>query len=240
MKKFSTIVLILLVLMVSSCATLKKDSVAVNVSGKGVVYLKADMVSFQVQVDENGDTTGIAQQRANKKTSEILSILRSFYIKDDDITTTSLNFSTEYEWNSELQKSVRVGERVSQTVVVKMRDIDNFGKLVDSLGSNITGIRLSSVSFDASDHSEALVKARELAYADALAKAETYAKSAGYKTVVPVSIVDGYYNVNTRAGSNGGVMLTSAKASMDEAYGTETPVGNLCVTVEAEVQFTVK
>ena len=121
-----------------------------------------------------------------------------------------------------------------------MRDIDNFGKLVDDLGAKVSGIRLSNVNFDAADHSQALEKARELAYEDALNKAKTYAKSAGFSSVMPVSIVDGYSNINTRAGSNEGFMLTAAKSDSAAGYSTETPTGNLCVTVEAEVQFTVK
>ena len=241
MRKLSAVLLsVLIVVIVVSCASLKADSVTVDVNGSGTVYLKADMVSFRIQIDETDQTTGLAQQKANKKVSEVLSILRSFNIEDSDITTTSLNFSTDYEWNSELQKSVRTGERVSQSVAVKMHDIDSFGKLVDSLGSSVTGLRLSNVVFDASDHSEALVKARELAYKDAFEKASTYARSAGYSKVVPVRISDSYSNVGTETAVANGLVMAKASSYADASYSTETPSGNLCVVVEAQVQFNIK
>lgn len=240
-KSLIIAVLVLSIFASVSCASSTvEDSVTVNVNGSGTVYLKADMVTFQLQVDESGETTGIAQQLANKKTSQIFSLLRSFKISDEDITTTSLNFSTDYEWDSTLQRSVRTGERVTQTVSVKMHDIDNFGKLVDELGTKLTGIRLSNVRFDAEDHSEALIKARELAYQDAFAKAATYAKAAGYMSVSPVCISDSYASVSSTRATNDGMLYKAMGVSAEAAYATETPTGNLCVTVETVIEFKVK
>ena len=103
MRKFSLILSALLILtLVCSCSTLTSGSSSassgktINVSGTGSVNLKADNVFFRIEVSETEETTGQAQQAANKKMSQLLEILRENGIKDDDISTTALNFSTDY------------------------------------------------------------------------------------------------------------------------------------------------
>lgn len=239
MKKIF-VVFSVLVLLLCSCATFNKNTSQVSVSGTGTVTLKADMVSFTINVSETAETTGKAQQLANEKLSQILTILRSYKILEKDISTTALNFSSEYEWNSDIQKSVKVGENVSQTLSVKMKDLDSFGLLLDELGSRVTGISFYNVSFDCEDREEAKKQARELAYQDALEKAQIYAEQSGLKLGKPITINDENHYVTARVQNYDAKLMYANGIAEEAAYSTEVPTGTLCVNVNTSVLFELK
>ncbi|MBQ4501959.1 MAG: SIMPL domain-containing protein, partial [Spirochaetales bacterium] len=180
-----------------------------------------------------------AQQAANKKMTAILEILRKFNIEDDKISTTALNFSTEYYWDN--GKQVKVGESVSQTVYVTMEDIDAFPVLSDELGTKLNGISFYNVRFDSSKKAAATAQARELAYKNALEKAELYAKSAGLQVVRPITINEGYSSFATANYKSADIMMMAeAAAAPEPTYGTQTPTGLLSASIDVNVVFELK
>jgi len=233
MKKVITAILVVFCLLAVSCATPAKDDSkrTVSVSGTGTVNLKADTVTFSVSVSETANTTALAQRAANEKVARVLTVIRNFGIPEDCISTANLYFSSSYKWSDGDQ--VKVGEQVSQTINVKMTDLDNFGKLVDLLGT-INGISLNNVNFVASDYSQAAAKARQLAYENARDKALVYSMMGNMELGNPVSINDGYDNY-----SNARMYVADAKMAAMEtsASGTEAPTGLLSVTINVNVVF---
>ena len=246
MRKFSLILSALLILtLVCSCSTLTSGSSSassgktINVSGTGSVNLKADNVSFRIEVSETEETTGQAQQAANKKMNQLLEILRENGIKDDDISTTALNFSTDYTWRDGEQQ--KIGETVSQTVYVRMYNLDGFATLADAIGSNISGISFYNVTFGSTQSKEAESQARQLAYTDALKKAQTYAQAAGVTLGNPITIQDGSsYTYSNKMDSNAVMFAEAAAVTEDASYSTETPTGPLTVTASVDVVFEIK
>ena len=235
---FAAIVLLL----AASCTTTgtaatQSATTTVSVSGTGMVYLKADMVTFSINVNEIEQTTAQAQQAANRKMTLILDILKKHGIADDDISTTALNFSSEYYWDN--GKQIKTGESVSQTVYVTMRNIAEFPTLADDLGNSLSGISFYNVRFDSSLKATANTKARELAYEDALRKAELYAKSAGLEVVRPLSISEGYSSY-----TNATYRMEDAKVMAAEApspsYSTQAPSGLLSTSIEVSITFELK
>jgi len=233
MKKVITAILVVFCLLAVSCATPAKDDSkrTVSVSGTGTVNLKADTVTFSISVSEIAKTTALAQRAANEKVARVLTVIRNFGIPEDCISTANLYFSSSYKWDDGEQ--TKIGEQVSQTINVKMTDLDNFGKLVDLLGT-INGISLNNVNFVASDYTEAAVQARQLAYENAREKALVYSNMGGMELGNPVSINDGYDNY-----SNARLYVADAKmAAMETSTtGTETPTGLLSVTINVNVVF---
>lgn len=235
-KSFILLSIVCISLFLCSCATADTavNKSTVSVSGTGSVTLNADVVSFTVSVSETAETTGLAQQAANKKMSQILSIIRSYGIQEEDITTTALNFSSEYYWEDGRQ--IKTGEVVSQSLYIRMKDIEKFGSLVDDLGSKVSGISFYSVSFEAEDYSQAYREARKLAFQDAYEKALIYSESSGQKLGKALSINDGYTNTSSVRSLNYDAKM--AYAVVEEAvYSTEAPTGNLNVTVSCSVVF---
>ena len=223
----------------ASCSTLGGDSdytpTTVSVSGTGIVYLKADIVTFSINVNETADTTAEAQKKTNEKMTKILEILRAFGIKDEEISTTALNFSSEYYWDNGRQ--IKTGESVSQTVYVTMKEIDQFPKLADELGTKLTGISFYNVNFDSSQKEAAYSKARELAYQKALEKAELYAKSAGLEIERPVSINEGYVSYGSANYKRNDMVFMEEAAATAAGYDTQTPTGLLSASIDVSVVF---
>lgn len=227
------------IFLAASCANLSQSTLAtktISVSGTGTVSLESDMVSFRVEVSETAQTTAEAQQATNKKMSQILATLREHGIEDKDISTTALNFSTNYAWKDGVQ--TKIGEEVSQTVYVRIYDIDVFAPLVDALGSTVSGISFYNVTFDSTNRKAAENQARELAYNDALEKARIYAKAAGLEIGEPVTIQDGYSSY-ARNSLDTGVAFAKA-TSADESYETEAPSGPISVTSSVDIVFSLK
>ena len=247
MRKQFGILLILSVLLVllASCATTDKstktDPTVISVSGSGVVYLEADMVKFSIDVSETADTTGEAQQKTNKKMAQILDLLKKHKVDDNDISTTALNFSTEYNWDN--GKQIKVGEYVSQTVYVTMKDINEFSPLADDIGSKISGISFYNVNFDSTQKVVAGNTARELAYKNAYEKAQLYAKQAGLEVSRPISINEGYTSYATanykRAYAEDSMVVMAAEGAAAK-YSTQAPTGLLSASVDVNITFELK
>lgn len=246
MKRFTrTMVLLVCAALVlaalTSCNTLSSDvsaATTASISGNGTIYLKADIVTFSINVNETEATTALAQQAANRKMTAILDILRKFNIEDDNISTTALNFNTEYYWDNGQQ--IKVGETVSQTVYVTMKDIDSFPALSDELGTKLNGISFYNVRFDSSQKTKASAQARELAYQNALEKAELYAKSAGLRVVRPVSINEGYSSFTTANYKSLDAIMMMEAAAPAASYGTQTPTGLLSASIDVNVVFELR
>ncbi len=214
----------------------EKTPCQVSVTGNGSVALKADVVTFQVYVSETAKTTGAAQQLTNEKISSVLGILRAFGITDENIKTTGLSFNTEYWWNEGVQ--IKKGESVSQSIYVKMKNIESFSILVDTL-STVSGITLSGVTFDVEDKSQAIAKARELAYQDAYSKALSYANQAGLTIAGPTEINENSYYSNNSVRFDM-ALTASGVAEEKTAVSTEAPSGLLNVSVNVSVSFLMR
>ena len=227
-----------LLVLLASCSTTNPSNSTertVSVSGSGTVNLRADMVTFTVTVSETKTTTAKAQKAANTKMSKVLEIIRSFGVTDDNISTSSLNYSTQYKWTD--GEEVRIGEQVSQSVTVKLENIDVFGSLVDTLGSTVTGIALNRVNFEASDYTKAAGQARKLAYENARDKAMVYAVASGMVVGRPITINDGYDSYGSVRYTVSDAKMANFEAAAAAGPQTETPTGLLSVTVNTSVVF---
>lgn len=233
-----TVFSVFLLVLLASCSTTNPSNSTertVSVSGSGTVNLRADMVTFTVTVSETKTTTAKAQKAANAKMSKVLEIIRSFGVTDDNISTSSLNYSTQYKWTD--GEEVRIGEQVSQSVTVKLENIDVFGSLVDTLGSTVTGIALNRVNFEASDYTKAAEQARKLAYENARDKAMVYAVASGMVVGRPITINDGYDSYGSVRYTVSDAKMANFEAAAAAGPQTETPTGLLSVTVNTSVVF---
>ena len=233
-----TVFSVFLLVLLASCSTTNPSNSTertVSVSGSGTVNLRADMVTFTVTVSETKTTTAKAQKAANAKMSKVLEIIRSFGVTDDNISTSSLNYSTQYKWTD--GEEVRIGEQVSQSVTVKLENIDAFGSLVDTLGSTVTGIALNRVNFEASDYTKAAEQARKLAYENARDKAMVYAVASGMVVGRPITINDGYDSYGSVRYTVSDAKMANFEAAAAAGPQTETPTGLLSVTVNTSVVF---
>ena len=156
------------------------------VSGIGKLSVEPDLVDFRVGVDILGETVAEANSTASKAMAAIVAVLKGNGIEDKDIQTSRFNIRPEYDYRETNVDGVRTsmqvltGYNVRNTVTVKVRDLEGLPELVDDVvtagGDNI---RVDSVEFTVEDPDARMDELRELAVADAAAKAAHMAELAG-------------------------------------------------------------
>lgn len=156
------------------------------VSGVGKLSVEPDLVDFRVGVDVLGETVAEANGAASDAMAAIVAVLERNGIEDKDIQTSRFNIRPEYDYRETTLDGVRTssqvltGYNVRNTVTVKVRDLERLPELVDAVvTAGGDSIRVDSVEFTVEDPDARLGELRELAVADAAAKAAHMAELAG-------------------------------------------------------------
>lgn len=151
-------------------------TVTVSADGKAVVIPNLATVSFSV-VSEGASAT-VLQEENTKKMNAAIAIVKSFKIDDKDIKTSVYNLSPRYSYEQKTGRSRIDGYQITQTVAVKVRNLDNAGKIVGALPT--AGVnQISGPDFSVEDMDVFLHGAREEAFNKAYAKAKELASLAG-------------------------------------------------------------
>lgn len=168
----------------------------ITVSGVGEMTVIPDVGEFSFAVVQEAQETADAQNKVSEAMDNLLKYLEEFGVKEKDIKTTSYNISPRYEYtnNNEFRfpSGARelVGYEVSQWVTVKVRALDILGSVIGEIGSR-GATNISNVRFTVEDEEVVKAEAREIAIADARAKAKILAKDLGVSLVRIVSFSEG-------------------------------------------------
>ena len=157
------------------------------VSGTGQVLVQPDIAVITVGVEAKAKTVATARDQAAISMNAMIDALKAAGIQDKDIQTQFFNISPEYSFQDRtdafgdrVREQVLVGYRVTNRATVKVRDIDQTGKVLDDVaraGGDLTQIQ--GINFTVSDPSPFHVQAREVAVKEALAKARQFADLTG-------------------------------------------------------------
>lgn len=154
----------------------------VSMQGEGSVSAVPDMatINFTV-VTQDSDASGAMTKNASKMAS-VLKKAKEFSIDSKDVRTTQFGITPVYKRNSrilpngrEISSQQLTGYRATNRIVVKVRDLKNFGKVIDGLvgeGAN----RVDGLQFGFSNLTDLRDKARKAAVKDAHRKASLYVK----------------------------------------------------------------
>lgn len=215
-----------------------QDSSGIQVWGRGTVAIEPDMALLSLGVESRADSVEDARIQAASSMNAILEALKARGIPDEDIQTSNFNISPEYSYQETFIDSVRRNERVlvgylvTNTVIVRIGDLDIVGGTVDDVaqaGGDST--RIQSLSFSLQDPLGAQEQARELAVKDAIDKADQLASVAGVSRGSLLAINE----------SSGGVPLArqfQAEAFVDHA-STPIAAGELEVVIDVQAVFAI-
>jgi uncharacterized protein len=158
----------------------------ITVSGKGEVISVPDIATFSFSIVEEALVIADAQKEATDKMNAAIKSLKDAGVAEKDIKTSYYNIYPRYEYRG--QGMYTVGTRylaayeVSQGVEVKIRKVEDAGKILASLGE--LGVsNLSGLNFTVDDPEVVQREARDAAIADARDQAEKLAKALGVKLV---------------------------------------------------------
>ena len=147
-------------------------------SAEGTAIVKPDIAIVSFSVISEGKNATTIQDDNTHKMNEAVALVKSFGVDPRDIQTSSYDLSPKYRYEQKSGISSIEGYQITQTVTVKVRNLDNAAKIVGGLpGVGVN--QISGPSFGVEDVDSYLASARAEAFAKARAKAEALAKAAG-------------------------------------------------------------
>ncbi len=223
---------------------------SITVTGKGEVFAAPDVANFSGTISVDGKTMAEAEKSATTQEAALIAKLSDAGISKDDIKTTSYNAYPKYENRAvatpaiacmsgncpsyPVTNSVIVGYTVSETLSIKVRDLDKAGDIAKLLtDANISSVNGPDFAIDKPE--DVQNQARDKAITDAKEQAEILAKQLGVhlKQIVDFQV------------SNGGPvtpMMYSAKADSvgASAPSPSLPAGQTDITSNVSITYTIR
>ena len=158
----------------------------ISVVGEGVVTVTPTTATVFFGVNVFDASLANAQQQAARQMDAVIARLKASGIPEQDIQTVSYSVTPEYDFREGGSPTLR-GYRVVNTVQVKVRNISALGQLIDdAVAAGATQVQ--GVSFEPENLEGLKAQARELALANARAKAEQMARLTGVTLGRPILI----------------------------------------------------
>jgi len=160
-----------------------KTDRTITVSAEGKVAVSPDIASVSFSVVSQGKDPELVQGENTEKMNTTIDFIKSQGIETKDIKTVNYNLAPQYDYGTKNFPVLRpeiVGYTLTQTVLVKIRDLSKVAPILGGLpGQGIN--QIESVSFDIDDPDRYLNEARREAFLKARAKAEVMAEQNGVR-----------------------------------------------------------
>jgi uncharacterized protein YggE len=240
-KHFCVYFQILFILLILGCNNNQQNQSTISVFGTGTVFVQPDVIQMSIRLSNVAETTRIAQESVSRMVRQALTILDEAGIEDNNISTASLTFRSEYEWTN---RRILVGQRAEQELTFSVDNINNnnensnVSRIIDQL-IQINGIELNQINFGVKDSAEYFIRSRELAFQKAVEKANQYAELSGLKIIRVLSISEGVNQQISPISNRLTNQLQDTSASR-EASSTILPTGELEITTNISVIFVLE
>jgi len=148
----------------------------ITISGEGKVLAVPDIGQVDLSVVSDAVTVAAAQKDNTDKMNKITQAMKNLGVEDKDLQTANYSIYPRYQYSA--GKSTIIGYEVTQTLEVKIRNLDKAGDVLGqaaALGANQVG----SLSFTFDDPTGLQSQARQKAIVDAKQKAQDLAVALG-------------------------------------------------------------
>lgn len=199
-----------------------------TMSGQGEARGAPDTVTLTAGVTVQGATAAVALAADSTRMQAVMAALKRQGVADRNIQTAQFSVSPQYT-DGNGQPPRLTGYQVANQVSVRLEDVAKLGAILDALvsaGAN----QVSGIDFSIADNAALLAQARSQAVADALAKAQIYAKAAGV-TLGPILSISESDNSGPRP-----VFLAAMRApkAVPVAMGEESLTANVSIVWEIQ------
>ena len=233
MKRFSfgslaSAAVLALALVLPTSTASAEEAPTLTMNGIGVARIAPDVAEITLGVVTEAKDAAKAHADNAAQATRVQNAVKALGIAERDIQTTRYDFSPVYDVKDN-GRSVTTGYTVTNSVVVKVRNLDNVGKVIDAAlasGAN----RVDSLEFSASDPSAAKNAALADAARDARNKADAVAKALGVRIVRILNVYADAQPYNTPRNF---MPMMMAK----EAYDAGTPISAGELSFEASVNI---
>ena len=167
----------------STPAAYGSDGSGIWVSGEGTISVAPDLAALDFGVETRAPNVSEANSQASAAMDAIIEALKARGVKDEDIQTSRFSVYPRYNYVEEEVDGVRTsrevltGYRVRNNATVKLRDLDTIGEVIDEVvTAGGDDVRINGINFTLEDPKPKMAELREMAVADAKAKAEHLAE----------------------------------------------------------------
>lgn len=160
-----------------------------NLSAYGETKVQPDMATISLGVTTEGATAAQAMSANTQRMNQVLSALKAGGIAARDIQTSNLNLQPKYVY-AQNEAPKLTGYQATNDVTIAVRDLARLGPAVDA-SVNAGANQVNGISFGLADPRPAEDAARLEAVKALGAKADLYAKAAGYRLLRLVSLSEG-------------------------------------------------
>jgi len=211
-----------------------ETSRTITVTGEGEVRGVPDQAQLSAGVTTVAVTANAALAENARKMTSVFAALSRIGVPQREMKTSNFSVTPQYppynQNNTGLQKIV--GYQVSNQIDVTLDDVKTLGPALDALvtaGAN----QINAVSFSLRDPKPLLAAAREQAVADAIGRAQTFAKAAGVTLGPLLSIQEGGVGVPRP-------VYLEARMMAGAPPPTPTAAGEQSVTANVSLVFEIK
>jgi hypothetical protein len=159
----------------------------ITVSDSGEIYAEPDLAITSFSVVTEAKTVAEAMSENTKKMNAVIAVVKGQGVEEKDLKTINFNISPHYDYYGVSSiypsgKRVLVGYDITQTLQVKIRDLEKVGNIIQAAIDNGSN-EASDLQFTIDQQDELKKQAREEAINKAKAKAEELADQLGVKLV---------------------------------------------------------
>jgi uncharacterized protein YggE len=206
------------------------------VNGTGKMTVTPDLATLTLGVSSQTATVAEAQSNAAAAMDKVMKALADNGVAKKDIQTNFFNIQQVTRYDDKTQTQIVIGYMVSNSVIAKLRDMNNVGVVIDAVvaaGGDLT--RINGINFSVEKPETYNQQVRELAMQDAKAKADQIAKLSGVTLGKPTFVSDNsatpiYRDQSTSQGS--GVVAP--------APTTAVSAGELNIILNVQVAYAIQ
>lgn len=211
---------------------------SITVSGTGEVYAKPDLAITYFSVVTEDKTVAKALSTNTENMNAVIQSMKNLGVEDKDLKTTNFSIYPKYEWVEATyyypngQRNL-VGYEVTQSLEVKIRDLDKIANLLQA-GADAGSNQVGSLQFTIENSDDLKAQAREIAITEAKDKAKLLASQLDVRLVEITSFYE--------SGSNP-IFYTSAKADSSMESGGSAPqieTGENKIEINVSITYKIK
>ena len=149
---------------------------SITVSGEGRADGKPDLMTVSMGVEANSETANTALDEANVLATALIKTFKDLGVDEKDLQTSDLSIWPNWDEDG---RSI-VGYHVSNSLTVKLRDLERAGDVIDAAAGAVgDAVRFNGVAFSIDDDTDLMAVARTDAVEKAADQAEQLAEAAG-------------------------------------------------------------
>lgn len=210
-----------------------QQNIGIWVIGVGEIPVSPDIALLSIGIQVQKKTVVEAQQVAIEAMSAMMDVLATYSINEIDIQTQQFSIQPVYNWENGRQ--ILLGYSVTNNVIVKIREIDDAGSIIDAaVAAGGDYVRVNSISFIVDDPETYYADARKEAMENAEIKAMQLAELSDLKLGKPTYVKENSNDISPP------IIYRDFDEGVSNIPETSISPGEIEIQLTVEVHYSVK